>query len=88
MLSFTCKDNAERIALLQEANAAFDRCTNLWGRMVVASNHVGWMEILFIAAVFWPRKVRFTFDHSGDREMPLIIEVKRPDGEVVYRESQ
>lgn len=35
------------------------------GAMVVASNHVGWMEILFIAAVFYPRRVRF----MGKREL-------------------
>jgi F420-non-reducing hydrogenase large subunit len=26
--------------------------------------------------------------HSLPGEMPLVIEVKRPDGEVIYRESQ
>lgn len=29
------------------------------GPMVIASNHVGWLEILLISAVLWPRKVRF-----------------------------
>jgi len=29
------------------------------GPLVVASNHIGWMEILFVAWAFWPRKVRF-----------------------------
>ena len=29
------------------------------GPLVIASNHVGWLEILLISAVLWPRKVRF-----------------------------
>ena len=29
------------------------------GPLVVASNHVGWLEILLIAATLWPRKARF-----------------------------
>jgi len=29
------------------------------GAFVIASNHVGWMEILLISAELWPRKIRF-----------------------------
>lgn len=29
------------------------------GPLVIASNHVGWMEILLVSATLWPRKVRF-----------------------------
>jgi 1-acyl-sn-glycerol-3-phosphate acyltransferase len=29
------------------------------GPLVIASNHVGWLEILLISAALWPRKVRF-----------------------------
>jgi 1-acyl-sn-glycerol-3-phosphate acyltransferase len=29
------------------------------GPLVIASNHVGWLEILLISATVWPRKVRF-----------------------------
>jgi len=29
------------------------------GPIVIASNHVGWLEILLISAELWPRKVRF-----------------------------
>jgi len=29
------------------------------GPLVIASNHIGWMEILLISAELWPRKVRF-----------------------------
>jgi 1-acyl-sn-glycerol-3-phosphate acyltransferase len=29
------------------------------GPLVVASNHIGWMEILFVAYAFYPRRVRF-----------------------------
>ena len=29
------------------------------GPLIVAINHVGWLEILLVAATLWPRKVRF-----------------------------
>ncbi len=29
------------------------------GPLVIASNHVGWLEILLISATLWPRKARF-----------------------------
>lgn len=29
------------------------------GPLIVASNHVGWLEILLVAATLWPRKARF-----------------------------
>lgn len=29
------------------------------GPLIVASNHVGWLEILLIAATLWPRKIHF-----------------------------
>lgn len=29
------------------------------GPLIIASNHVGWLEILLVSATLWPRKVRF-----------------------------
>jgi 1-acyl-sn-glycerol-3-phosphate acyltransferase len=29
------------------------------GPLIVACNHVGWLEILLVSATLWPRKVRF-----------------------------
>jgi amidohydrolase len=35
------------------------------GPLIVASNHIGWMEILVVAWAMWPRRVRF----MGKREL-------------------
>ena len=34
------------------------------GPIVIASNHVGWMELCFITVTVWPRRIRFLAKHE------------------------
>ena len=34
------------------------------GPLILASNHVGWYELVFITATVWPRRIRFMAKHE------------------------
>ena len=34
------------------------------GALVIASNHVGWYELIFITITIWPRRIRFMAKHE------------------------
>lgn len=45
--------------LMSRARVHGEEITKRAGPLVVASNHIGWMEILFVAYAFYPRRVHF-----------------------------